>query len=125
MQLSKEEIIENLKLEKTILADGGYGRSVRTPWRSNQYLRDSITCPNVGESEKTHPCSECFLIDYVHPSHRDLKIPCHFIPLNAAGDTIGSLIQAGNSDKLEQDLLAWIDNTISRLESWKSKEEIG
>ena len=125
MQLSKEEIIENLKLEKTILADGGYGRSVRTPWRSNQYLRDSITCPNVGESEKTHPCSECFLIDYVHPSHRDLKIPCHFIPLNAEGDTIDSLTGRGNIDKLEQELLDWIEDTISRLESWKSKEEIG
>ena len=29
MQLTKEEVIEKLKLEKSILADGGYGRSVR------------------------------------------------------------------------------------------------
>ncbi len=31
MALTKEEIIEVLKLERSIVADGGYGRSVRTP----------------------------------------------------------------------------------------------
>ncbi len=92
MQPTKEEIIEKLKLERSILADGGYGRSVRTPWRTNEYFRDSITCPNVGEEGKVHPCSECFWIDYVQPACKDLNFPCHFIPLNAEGDTIDSLL---------------------------------
>ncbi len=73
------------------LADGGYGRYLRTPWCRSTYFRDSITCPNVCELEKVHPCSDCFLIDYVHPKYRDLEIPCHFIPLNEAGDSIASL----------------------------------
>ena len=43
MELTKEEVfIEKLKLERSILADGGYGRSVRTPWRPTEYFRDSI-----------------------------------------------------------------------------------
>jgi hypothetical protein len=119
MQLTKEEIIDKLKLERSILADGGYGRSVRTPWRPNQYFRDSITCPNVGESEKVHPCSECFLIEYVHPACKDLNIPCHFVPLNAGGDTIDSLLRQGNTARLEEGLLQWIESTIKRLEQPK------
>ena len=116
MPLTKEEIIQQLRLEKSILADGGYGRSVRTPWRETEYFRDSITCPNFGETEKVHPCSECFLNEYVHPSRRDLNLPCHLIPLNAEGETIDSLVRQGDLERLEQVLLKWIDATINRLE---------
>jgi hypothetical protein len=125
MQLTKEEIIDKLKLEKSILGDGGYGRSVRTPWRPNQYFRDSITCPNVRESEKVHPCSECFLIEYVHPACKDLNIPCHFIPLNAEGHTIDSLLQQGNTTRLEEGLLQWIESTVQRLEQERDQEKKG
>jgi hypothetical protein len=34
-------------------------------------------------------------------------------------------MRGGDIDKLEQGLLAWIDNTISRLEGEKGKEEMG
>ena len=122
MQLTKQEIIDKLKLERGILADGGYGRSVRTPWRATEYFRDSITCPNVGEEEKVHPCSECFLIEYVHPACKDLNIPCHFIPLNAEGDTIDSLLQRGDTAKLEEALLHWIESTIKRLEHERDQQ---
>ena len=116
MAISKEEIIARLKLEKNILEDGGYGRSVRTPRRPSEYFRDSITCLNAGEAEKVHPCTECFLINYVHPAHKDKPIPCHFIPLNPEGETIYSLERIGDLDKLEQLLLDWLDNTIKRHE---------
>jgi hypothetical protein len=114
MELTKQEIIEKLKLEKSILTDGGYGRSVRTPWRPTEYFRDSISCLNVGESEKVHPCTDCFLIDYVHPAHRDKDLPCHMIPLNTEGETIYSLMRIGDVEKLEQLLLEWLDTTIER-----------
>ena len=114
MELTREEIIEKLKLEKSILADGGYGRSVRTPWRPTEYFRDSISCLNVGEPEKVHPCSDCFLINYVHPGHRGKQLPCHFIPLNAEGETIYSLLRIGDVEKLEQLLLEWLDATIEQ-----------
>jgi hypothetical protein len=123
MQHTKEEIIHKLKLERSILVDGGYGRSVRTPWRPNQYFRDSITCPNVGESEKVHPCSECFLIEYVHPACKDLNIPCHFIPLNPEGDTIDSLLRQGSTARLEEGLLQWVESTIQRLEQERDQEK--
>jgi hypothetical protein len=119
MTTTREEMIEKLKLEKSILSDGGYGRSVRTPRRPNQYFRDSITCPNAGETEKVHPCSECFLSNYVHPRYKDMDLPCHFIALNTEGDTIDSLQRQGDLDKLEQLLLAWLDGSIKSLEREK------
>ena len=114
MALTKEEIIEKLKLEKGILADGGYGRSVRTPWRPTEYFRDSISCLNVGEAEQVHPCTDCFLINYVHPANRGKQLPCHFIPLNAEGETIYSLLRIGDVEKLEQLLVEWLDTTIEQ-----------
>jgi hypothetical protein len=114
MELTKEEILEKLKLERSILVDGGYGRSVRTPWRPSEYFRDSVSCLNMGESEKVHPCTECFSINYVHPAHRDKELPCHMIPLNAEGETIYSLLRIGDGEKLEQLLLEWLDTTIQR-----------
>jgi hypothetical protein len=116
METTREEIVAKLKLEKSILEEGGYGRSVRTPWRPVEYFRDSITCPNAGLSEKLQPCSECFLIDYVHPAHRNAALPCHFIPLNPNGETIDSLLRVGDVDKLESLLLEWLQATIRKKE---------
>ena len=113
-------------LYRGIVADGGYGRSVRTPWRPTEYFRDSIKCLNVGEPEKVYPCSDCFLIKYVHPAHRDKELPCHFIPLNREGETIYSLLRIGDVEKLEQLLLEWLDTTIEweqkSLDSSKSEQ---
>jgi hypothetical protein len=117
----KEEIIEKLKLERSIIGDGGYGRSVHAPWRPTVYFRDSITCPNVGETQEVHPCSECFLMDFVHPAHAGLNLPCHFIPLNPQGDTIDSLRRNGDVEKLEAALLCWLNTTIRRAEEERSK----
>lgn len=119
--LEIEEIIEKLKLERSILEDGGYGRSVHAPWRPTVYFRDSITCPNVGETEEVHPCSECFLMDFVHPAHAGLNLPCHFIPLNPQGDTIDSLRRIGDMEKLEAALMSWLNTTIRRVEEERSK----
>ena len=55
------DIIAQLKLERSILRDGGYGRSVQTPAKAGQLFRDSITCLNAGETVRRHPCSDCLL----------------------------------------------------------------
>ena len=110
------EIIEQLKLQRSILKDGGYGSSVRTPWKSLQLFRDSLTCLNFDELVKKHPCDECLLWDWVPEEHRDDDIPCHAIPLNAQGDSIASLEDAAEQDRAEQILLKWLDATIAHLE---------
>ncbi len=114
---SKKEVIDALKLELSILEGGGYGRSVRTPRRETTLLRDSITCLNVGETERQHPCGECFLIEHVPDPVKSEDIPCHHIPLNDQGETIESLEGQGKREETEQALAAWIRATIKRLES--------
>ena len=39
MATDLRETLEQLKLERSILKDGGYGRSVRTPWKPTSLFR--------------------------------------------------------------------------------------
>jgi len=118
-----KEIIEQLKLQRNILKGGGYGRSVRTPWKSMELFRDSLTCLNFDEVVKKHPCSECLLWDYVPEEHRDDDVPCHSIPLNQHGDSITTLEDAAERDRAEQVLMDWLDTTIADLEKKLAEQQ--
>ncbi len=120
-----EDTIEILKLQRDILKDGGYGRSVRTPRKEERLLRDSVTCLHAGEARKRGSCDECVLADFVPPEHRDEEYPGHFIPLNERGDTIHSLEEAGEREKAEIALLGWLNSTIKRLEKELAKQRAG
>jgi hypothetical protein len=124
MATNLREILDQLKLERDILASGGYGRSVRTPWQATRLFRDSITCLNFGETVKKHPCGECILWEWVPEDRRDADIPCHFIPLNERGETIASLESRDDRDRAEEALLAWLDREIKKLEN-RLKQEVG
>ena len=91
MAANLARIIEQLKLERDILRDGGYGRSGPAPWKPTTLFRDSVTCLNFGLAVKRRSCKECLLWEWVPEDHRHQDIPCHFIPLNRNGDTIASL----------------------------------
>jgi hypothetical protein len=110
------DIIEQLKLERSILRDGGYGSSVHTPAKKEQLFRDSITCLNVGQSVRRHPCSDCLLWEFVPGERQEEDIPCHHIPLTESRETIASLEEKGDRAAAEQALLAWLDRTILQLE---------
>src|SRR5574340_277950 len=79
------DILELLKFELSFLEQGGYGRSVRTPWKPTSLFQDSLSCLNYGEPDRPHPCSDCQLIDFVPESSRNETVPCHHIPLNPSG----------------------------------------
>jgi hypothetical protein len=118
------DIIEQLKLERSILRDGGYGRSVQTPAKVEQLFRDSTTCLNTGETVRRHPCSDCLLWEFVPNEHLEEDIPCHHIPLNERRDTIAVLEEKGDRDSTEQALLAWLDRTILQLEDELSRRNV-
>ena len=88
----REEIIQQLKLEKSILEDGGYGRSVRTPRKPTIYSRDSITCLNHGEPhgyDKDKPRLNARPYrDYVIRSFNDDKPYARFVEEQLAGDIL-------------------------------------
>jgi len=123
MHANLQDVIEMLKIEKSILQDGGYGRSVRSPWKENRSFRDSVICLNLGEEVARIPCRECLLWDFVPAEHRAQEIPCHFIPLNDLKETVYSLEQAGKREDAEQALLDWLNQTIGELEKRLAEEQ--
>jgi len=110
------DILELLKEELAFIEQGGYGRSVRTPWLPKSAFQDSLTCINYGYPYRAHPCSECHLLDFVDPEHAKESVPCHFIPLNEAGETIEDLEAQDNQPKLERTLKEWMRVKIKEIE---------
>ncbi|MGE5205705.1 MAG: hypothetical protein ACM3PW_08815 [Chlamydiota bacterium] len=110
------DLLEVLKFELSFLEHGGYGRSVRTPWKPTSIFEDSLTCLNFDDPGHTHPCRECLLFAFVPETSRNETVPCHHIPLNHKGDTLASLDKGYNQLELEENLKNWLRNTIQRLE---------
>ena len=121
----ERDLLELLKTELDFIEKGGYGRSVRTPWKMTEAFRDSLTCVNYALPEKAHPCSECHLIDFVPPNKRLEELPCHAIPLNDAGDTIESLELENNQGKLEAVLKQWMRARIKQIEAKRAEAAVG
>ena len=115
MAKDDRDILELLRTELDFLEKGGYGRSVRTPWKPTSPFRDSLTCVNYALPEKAHPCSECHLIDFVPPDHRADDLPCHHTPLNDTGDTAEDL--ENDQVKLELALKHWLRARIKEIEA--------
>jgi hypothetical protein len=52
-------------------------------------------------------------MQWVPERHKNESLPCHFIPLNPAGETVRSL--EGNQERLEEAVRKWLRDTIQRL----------
>lgn len=109
------DILELLKTELDFIEKGGYGRSVKTPWKPTSPFRESLTCVNYALPEKAHPCAECHLIDFVPRDRQNEEVPCHAIPLNEAGETVESL--DGDQAKLEEALKEWMREKIEEIQA--------
>src|SRR4030095_2403444 len=112
MAKDDRDILELFKEELDFIEKGGYGRSVRTPWKPTSAFQDSLTCLNYGYPYRAHPCKECHLLDFVSPDHQLAEVPCHYIPLNESGETIEDLESRENDAILERKLKDWLRATI-------------
>lgn len=110
------DILELLKDELDFIGKGGYGRSVRTPWKPKSAFQDSLTCLNYGYPFRAHPCEECHLLEFVSPEHHGAEVPCHLIPLNEAGETIEDLESMDNEAKLQRKVGDWLRGKIKKVE---------
>jgi len=119
------DILEVLEEELAFIEKGGYGRSVRTPWLEKSIFQDSLSCLNYGYPYRAHPCNECSLIDFVSPEHQTMAIPCHFIRLNEAGETIEELERIENQPKLEETLKGWLQTQISAIRQQRASQTTG
>jgi hypothetical protein len=119
------DILEILQEELDFIEKGGYGRSVRMPWLPKSIFQDSLSCLNYGYPYRAHPCNECHLIDFVSAEHKSESVPCHFIPLNEAGDTIEDLEASDSQSKLEEAVKGWLRAKISVLERQRVSQTTG
>src|SRR5437588_10915530 len=116
MTKDDRDLLELLKQELSFIEEGGYGRSVRTPWLPKSVFQDSLSCLNYGYPYRAHPCSECLLMDFVPEEQRTESVPCHHIPLNERGETVESLEWDENQQRLEGTVKGWLRKTIDKLE---------
>jgi hypothetical protein len=109
------DILEILRFELRFLESGGYARS-KSSWRAPYIFEDSPTCLNFMDSARTHPCSECRLIQLVPMEYRGKDVPCRFIPLNDNGETVDSLYHTGTEAEMEKALRSWLTREIHGIE---------
>ncbi|PYT03238.1 MAG: hypothetical protein DMF65_04585 [Acidobacteria bacterium] len=112
----ERDVLELLKAELDHIEKGGYGRSVRTPWRPTSVFQDSLTCLNFGYPYRAHPCNECFLDELAPPEQRAAEVPCHHIPLDAEGTTVEEIESEENQQKLEEKVKVWLRAKIKEIE---------
>ena len=122
MAKDDRDILEVLNEELDFIEKGGYGRSVRTPWKPKSAFQDSLTCLNYGYPYRAHPCNECHLLEFVSPEHQVAEVPCHFIPLNDAGETIEDLEAEDNEAKLERNVRDWLRARIKEIEEQRATQ---
>ncbi len=116
MPKDDRDILEVLKFELDFIEKGGYGRSVRAPWKPTSIFLGSPTCLNFGDEQRKLPCRDCLLIEFVPKEHQADGIPCHRIPLAPTGETIEELEQRADQEGMEEAVRNWLHATISRLE---------
>jgi hypothetical protein len=112
----ERDILDVLRFELNFLEQGGYGRSVRTPWKPTSIFQDSLSCLNFNDPKRPHPCNECLLYDFVPPQNRADNVPCHHIPLNESGQTLETMDRGKNQQQLEEEVINWLRSTIARIE---------
>ena len=121
MAADKRDILEVLKFELNFLEQGGYGRSVKTPWKPTHIFQDSLSCLNFNEPERPHPCDECLLHEMVPKESQAEGVPCHFIPLNKEGENVHTMERQYNQAELEEAVRNWLRETIRRIEAERAK----
>ena len=121
MSSDDRDVLEVLKFELQFLEHGGYGRSVRTPWKPTSMFQDSITCLNFGDPARPHPCTACLLFDFVPEQHRNETVPCHFIPLDESGRTVSGSDSGYNQQQMEEAVKDWLRRAIQRIEQQRSQ----
>jgi len=121
MPSDDRDLLEVLKFELQFLEKGGYGRSPRQPWRAPLIFEDSPTCLNFALPERVCLCSECVLMQLVPEADREKSVPCDYIVLNGAGETIASLYRSADQAEIEAVLKDWLCRTIEGIEESREK----
>ena len=113
--MASPSLLAALQDELAFFEAGGYGHKFRSSWRPTLVVRDSPTCLN-SRSASTRPCPDCVLFPLVPEDKKHWLMPCHQVPLNAAGETISSLYATTSQEKLDEVFRHWLRATIQKIE---------
>jgi hypothetical protein len=122
MLTDDRDILDVLKFELDFIENGGYGRSVRTPWLPTSIFQDSLTCLNFGDPNRSHPCDECLLMALVPTERCSEKVPCHHIPLTPEGESIHHLEHNEGRQVTEEVVKNWLRRMIKILEEARAEQ---
>jgi hypothetical protein len=111
---SNRETLSFLKQELAFLERGGYGGAM--PWKPVAIFLDSPSCPNRLDVEKSTPCAQCWLYEFIPEQLRQELAPCHHIALNLAGESIHSMSRQYTPEEVEDAVRKWLEAEIQRLE---------
>jgi hypothetical protein len=114
MPISSSQMLDFLREELAFLERGGYGGCL--PWRPVSIFLDSPSCPNRLDADRSTPCQECSLFDFVPQEFRENPNPCHFIPLNREGESVYSMSRQYTAGEVEEAVKNWLRREIRRLE---------
>jgi hypothetical protein len=123
MSADQRDILDVLKSELSFLENGGYSRTLETPWKPTSIFQHSASCINRNDPQRSRPCGECLLTDFVPVRSLREDVPCHHIPLNAHGETVYTMERQYTQPELEEALRGWLRATIQRLEREETPRE--
>jgi len=141
----RQALLNALRLELQFCESGGYKTIVeKLPKRGSQHdpasalvsiesdrefrkerviFQDSPWCLNYRLPIREHPCSACWLINFVPSEKQGESVPCHHIPLNERGDTLASLGGPGDAAHVQHAVRAWLRAKIHELESAPTRSQ--
>ena len=123
----RRDLISLLEIELGVIEDGGYGRSPRAPRKPKPMFQHSVSCINhwIDPDHPADTCEGCILLDFVPEEQKQCELPCHYIPLNKEGETVDSLEQIGDRERLQEVVASWLRTTIRRLKTELESEQGG
>lgn len=128
---SKSNLIRLLEAELDLIESGGYESPAGHPEVKRPLFDRSVSmaCINhwdvPGHEADCH--EDCVLLEAVPKESRGEKLPCHHIPLNAAGETVSSLEATAGPERAQEEVKRWLRETIARLkqqESLRGEEDV-
>ncbi len=114
MSKLNRETLRLLKQELAFLERGGYGGTV--PWRPVSIFLDSPSCPNRLDADRSTPCQQCWLYQFVPKQFHEEPVPCHRIALNADDESVHTMSRQYTPGEVEDAVRNWLIGEIRRLE---------
>jgi hypothetical protein len=117
MPANQADLIRLMEAELDLIEGGGYGLAAGRPPEERPMFSESLACINhwLVPGHEGGCQQDCALMQFVPEKDKNQELPCHFIPLNSAGQTVKSF--EGNQPQLEEAVKAWLREQIRQLRS--------